>query len=137
MVSTLHGNGRCSSWEGKVLSLTPRERFSKEEVTVMARFNKAAFETMYVILYIANSFSRSFRALSLICTNISNVYKRGHFVIMLIQLISITIDNKKKNRHHVCSLLIFTVFVRLIPKFLNQTTTDFWFLELTFFESKL
>lgn len=45
-------------------------------------------------------------------------------VIMLIQLISITIDNKKKNRHHVCSLLIFTVFVRLIPKFLNQTTTD-------------
>lgn len=40
--STLYGNGRCSSWEGKVLSLTPRKRFSVEEVIVIARFNKTA-----------------------------------------------------------------------------------------------
>lgn len=52
-------------------------------------------------------------------------------------MIFITIDNKKKNRRHICLLLIFTVFVSLIPKFLNQTTTDFQFLELMLFESKL
>jgi len=44
VISTLHGNSRCSSWEGKVLSLTPRKRFSIEEVIVIARFNKTVFK---------------------------------------------------------------------------------------------
>lgn len=53
---------------------------------------------MYVILHNVNLFFflHSFRALSLTCTNISNVYKKSLFIIMLIQLICITIDNKKK-----------------------------------------
>lgn len=42
VISTLHGNGRCSSWEGKVLSLTPSERFSVEEVIVIARLDETA-----------------------------------------------------------------------------------------------
>lgn len=42
VISTLHGNGRCSSWEGKVLSLTPSERFSVEKVIVIARLNETA-----------------------------------------------------------------------------------------------
>lgn len=104
-----------------MLSLTPRGRFSKEEVIVMARFNKTASKSCTLPTF----FLCSFKALSLMCTNISNLYKRDHSIIVLIQLIFITIDNKKKNRHHICLLLIFTVFVSLIPKFLNQTTTDF------------
>lgn len=51
VISTLHGNGRCSSWEGKVLSLTPSERFSVEEVIVIARLNETASK-LYMLYYI-------------------------------------------------------------------------------------